>query len=109
MSPRSIGTVGMLLCLFASGAAAGERADILLADFEGADYGDWKTTGTAFGPGPARGTLPNQMPVSGYKGKGLVNSYYGGDTSTGTLTSPAFKVERMFINFLLGGGHHPDE
>ncbi len=29
--------------------------DLLIADFEGTDYGDWKTTGDAFGPGPARG------------------------------------------------------
>jgi fructan beta-fructosidase len=83
--------------------------DILIADFEGKDYGDWKTTGTAFGPGPARGTLPNQMPVSGYLGNGLVNSYFGGDASTGTLTSPPFKVQRKYLNFLLGGGMHPDQ
>ena len=30
------------------------RPDIVIADFEGDTYGDWKTTGTAFGPGPAR-------------------------------------------------------
>jgi fructan beta-fructosidase len=85
------------------------RPDILVADFEGSEYGNWKTTGTAFGPGPARGTLPNQMPVSGYLGKGLVNSYYGGDQSTGTLTSPSFKVERKYLNFLIGGGKYPGE
>jgi fructan beta-fructosidase len=83
--------------------------DILIADFEGETYGDWKVTGEAFGPGPARGSLPNQMPVTGYKGKGLVNSYYGGDKSTGTLTSPPVQIERKYINFLIGGGHHPGE
>lgn len=81
--------------------------DVLIADFEGDTYGEWKTTGTAFGPGPARGTLPNQMPVSGYLGKGLVNSYYGGDASTGTLTSPPFPVQRRYLNFLIGGGKAP--
>ena len=80
--------------------------DILVADFEGPTYGDWKTTGEAFGPGPARGTLPNQMPVSGYVGKGLVNSFHKGDGTTGTLTSPALKVERKHIKFLIGGGGH---
>jgi fructan beta-fructosidase len=92
------------------GLSAGEkdsRPDILFADFEGEDYGDWKVTGTAFGTRPARGTLPNQMPVSGYKGKGLVNSYHGGDDSTGTLTSPEFTINRRFLSFLIGGGHHP--
>ena len=38
-------------------------------DFEAADYGLWKVEGTAFGPGPAKGTLPGQMEVSGYKGE----------------------------------------
>ena len=78
--------------------------DILIADFEGEDYGDWKTTGTAFGEGPAQGTLPNQMAVTGYRGHGLVNSFNGGDASTGTLTSPTFKVQRKYITFLIGGG-----
>ena len=66
-------------------------------------------TGEAFGRGPARGTLPGQMAVSGYEGNGLVNSFLKGDGPTGTLTSPAFKPERRYLNFLLGGGHHPDE
>ena len=78
--------------------------DIGIADFEGETYGSWKTTGDAFGSGPARGTLPGQMRVDGYKGKGLVNSFHGGDKSTGTLTSPEFKIERRFIGFLIGGG-----
>jgi fructan beta-fructosidase len=95
--------------LLAVGHAQSADEDLLLADFEGKDYGDWKVTGTAFGPGPARGTLPGQMPVSGYLGNGLVNSFFGGDAGTGTLTSPAFKVQRKFINFLVGGGKHEGE
>jgi len=81
-----------------------QEPDIVLADFEGANYGDWKTTGTAFGTGPARGTLPGQMPVDGYVGTGLANSFFGGDDSIGRLTSPQFKVERKYIHFLIGGG-----
>ena len=45
--------------------------DLLIADFEGDDYGGWLRTGEAFGPGPARGTLPGQMTVSGFLGNGL--------------------------------------
>lgn len=82
------------------------RPDLLVADFEGADYGAWTKTGQAFGAGPAKGTLPGQMPVSGYIGSGLVNSFGGGDASTGTLTSPPFRIERRHINFLIGGGGH---
>ena len=79
---------------------------IVLSDFEGTDYGEWKVSGEAFGKGPAGGTLPNQQPVSGFLGKGLVNTYLGGDGPHGTLVSPAFNVSRKFINFLIGGGGH---
>jgi sucrose-6-phosphate hydrolase SacC (GH32 family) len=77
---------------------------IVIADFEQPTYGDWTVTGEAFGPGPAEGTLPGQMPVTGFLGKRLVNSYYGGDRSVGTLTSPPFTIRRRYINFLIGGG-----
>lgn len=82
------------------------RPEILLADFEGEDYGDWETTGTAFGDGPARGTLPDQNEVTGYRGEGLVNTFLGGDGAQGTLTSPPFTINRRYINFLVGGGNH---
>ncbi|MFZ0828619.1 MAG: GH32 C-terminal domain-containing protein [Verrucomicrobiia bacterium] len=76
----------------------------VIADFEGKDYGDWKVTGDAFGPGPAQGRLADQNPVEGYRGHGLVNSYYHGDAGTGTLTSSEFEISRPFLNFLIGGG-----
>ena len=83
--------------------------DIVIADFEGTNYGAWKTTGTAFGTGPARGALLGQMAVEGFSGQGLVNSFAGGDKSTGTLTSPAFKIERRYLSFLTGGGGYSNE
>jgi levanase len=80
----------------------------VFADFEGTTYGPgWATTGTAFGSGPAQGTLPNQQQVSGYLGHGLVNSYLGGDASTGTLASPDFTITSDYIDLLVGGGNHP--
>ena len=87
----------------------GAAEPIVVADFEGADYGDWKKTGTAFGDRPAQGTLPGQMAVAGFAGKGLVNSFHGGDDATGELKSPPFKIERNFITFLIGGGGWADE
>jgi fructan beta-fructosidase len=96
----------MLMWAVASTARAEESKDVVIADFEGETYGDWQVTGEAFGSGPARGTLPNQMHVEGFEGKGLVNSFFHGDKTTGTLTSPEFTVERKFINFLIGGGKH---
>ncbi len=102
---RYFAAATILLALTAHRVCA--REDILIADFESKDYGDWQTTGEAFGSGPSRGTLAGQMQVSGYRGKGLVNSFYKGDGSTGTLTSPAFTIQRRYINFLIGGGKYP--
>jgi len=101
----------LLLCMAVLLVATTARAaaDIVIADFEGKDWGDWKAEGNAFGPGPARGALPGQMAVSGFEGKGLAISFVGGDKSTGALTSPPFKIERKFINFLIGGGKHPGQ
>lgn len=93
-----IGAVGVV---FLSGASA---KDILIADFEGKDYGEWNVGGTAFGTAPASGTLPKQRKVSGFMGNGLVNSYLQQDSATGFLTSPPFRVEQDYINFLIGGG-----
>lgn len=83
--------------------------DVLFADFEGQNYGDWQATGTAFGDKPARGTLPGQMAVSGFKGKGLVNSFLGGDRPTGALKSREFTIAHKHITFLIGGGGHPKQ
>ncbi len=83
--------------------------EIVLADFEANNYGDWQAEGTAFGTAPARGTLPGQASVIGYRGRGLANSYLDGDRGQGTLTSPTFKIEKRYLKFLLGGGHHPGE
>jgi len=83
------------------------RPPVVFADFEQDDYGPWRVEGEAFGSGPARGTLPNQQPVSGFRGKGLVNTYLGGsDRLQGRLVSPEFVIERPWIGFLVGGGGH---
>jgi len=95
-------------CVLATATAAvAGREDQVVADFEGPTYGAWKVEGTAFGPGPARGTLPGQMAVAGFLGGGLVNSFHGGDGATGRLTSPPFRIERRYLRFLIGGGKHP--
>lgn len=77
-------------------------------------YGrDGLPTGPAFGYGPSHGTATGARPtpqqaVSGYLGKGLVNSYDPlGDGLTGTLTSPVIKLDRPYMHFLVGGGNKP--
>ena len=84
------------------------REPIVLADFESGDYGDWTIEGQAFGAKPAGGTLGGQQKVSGFQGKGLVNTFIDGDPPKGKATSPTFKIERPFINFLIGGGRHEE-
>ena len=89
---------------------ADAREPMVLADFEGDDYGDWRVEGDAFGKGPARGTLERQQEVSGFRGKGLVNTYLGGDDRKhGKLVSPEFQIERHYISFLIGGGDYKDK
>ncbi|HEX3133600.1 MAG TPA: glycoside hydrolase family 32 protein, partial [Planctomycetota bacterium] len=80
--------------------------DLVIADFEGGTYNGWTSEGTAFGTAPAKGTLPGQKPVSGFLGKGLINTFIDGDRSTGRLQSPTFVVARQFITFMIGGGDH---
>ena len=104
---RSYETFALIVVLLFS-APAKSQEDIVIADFEGDDYGDWKVEGTAFGEKPAPGTLPKQNGVSNFKGKGLVNTFRGQDASVGAIQSPPFKIERRFITFLIGGGDLPD-
>ncbi|MCL5098226.1 MAG: GH116 family glycosyl-hydrolase, partial [Candidatus Omnitrophica bacterium] len=86
-------------------AQAQSRPDILFDDFEHG-YDKWTVNGQAFGAKPAAGTLPNQQPVSGFLGGGLVNSFLEGDQTTGRLVSKSFVIERRYIHFLVGGGSH---
>ena len=78
-------------------------------DFEGKTYAGWKITGNAFGKGPSHGTEANQQPVSGFAGRGLVNTFVGGDGPQGTATSKPFSIQRRYIGFLIGGGGHPGQ
>ncbi|TDB79030.1 glycoside hydrolase family 32 protein [Micromonospora sp. KC721] len=82
-------------------------AGAVLQSFEATDFAGWTATGTAFGPGPSAGGWQNQHGVSGFFGQRLANSFHGGDTPTGTLTSPPFTARKPYLNFVVGGGRHP--
>lgn len=81
--------------------------DILIADFEGATYGNWTATGSAFG----EGTTDTKGRIEGHQGQKVVDTFliHGSDAPTGTLTSPSFTIERRYLNLLVGGGRHPGE
>ncbi len=83
--------------------------DLLLADFEGQDFGTWKSTGTAFRRGPARDAQLVALEIENSRGRGVASSEMEGDAPLGTLTSAEFKIERTYISFLIAGGgyeHH---
>lgn len=85
---------------------AGLRPDEVFEDFE-SGYDGWSLEGDCFGAAPPKGTLPDQQRVSGFAGHSLVNTYAGGDDTTGRMTSREFSIERPYIRFLVGGGSHP--
>lgn len=90
-------------------SACSSKLDIVIADFEGKTFNEgWTVEGDAFGSGPAMGALEGQQDVKGFEGHGLLNSFHGGDDSRGTIISSEFKIERDYINFLIGGGFRPD-
>jgi fructan beta-fructosidase len=99
----------LLFPLLAFAAVLPAADDIVIADFEAPSYLSWTTEGSAFGAGPAKGTLPGQMHVTDYAGSRLASSYHGKDGSMGKLTSPAFTIERDSITFLIGGGGYKAE
>ncbi|GMU91429.1 MAG: hypothetical protein AMXMBFR4_04870 [Candidatus Hydrogenedentota bacterium] len=86
------------------------KSDIIVFEnWESGSYGKWKIEGDCFGAAPVSGTLPGQQPVGGMQGGYYVNTYVGGDGTTGRAVSPEFTIEKRFIHFRIGGGNHPDE
>lgn len=98
------------------------REAILFDDFESGRYQNWSVEGTAFGSQPAASQeVPGYMGALGMQGKYVVNSHITApvdlavqkndtektgirDAAVGKLISRAFKIERNFITFLIGGG-----
>jgi sucrose-6-phosphate hydrolase SacC (GH32 family) len=87
-----------------SNAQAAGSNDIMIADFEGPTYGDWKATGTAFKQGPVSADLARKLELENFHGNGVVTTKVDGDGPTGALTSPTFTVQRHFTSFLIAGG-----
>ena len=103
-----------------SASAEPRRADLIFADFEDENYGEWTREGAAFGNAPARiDTIPAyQGPAAmNIHGKGMVQSHASApgdgpearDAATGKLISKPFRVEHRYIRFLIAGGGFPDQ
>ena len=92
-----------LLCFFSLSNAFAEK-DILIEDFEGKSFTDWKVEGDAFTKGPANIKQKTIYQIQGFRGKGLASSYMGKSLKhVGSIISPEFVIQRNFINLLLGG------
>lgn len=97
--------------------AQAKRPDIVVDDFERAEYAPWKVEGDAFGKGPvARADIPGYQGDLGIQGERAVNSHASApgadsvqrDTHTGKITSPPFVIQRKYLSFLIGGGAGQD-
>lgn len=79
-------------------------------DFENFEsgYHQWLVYGEAFAEQPAKGAFPGQNRVAGFTDRKLVNSFYGGDQSTGRMESDVFVINQPYLNFKIGGGSSPD-
>ncbi|WP_165823089.1 GH32 C-terminal domain-containing protein [Micromonospora globispora] len=64
----------------------------------------------------ATGGLPNRAPVvgparweRGHVGDKLLTTFFEADSTTGTLTSPGFTIDRNHLSLLVGAGGHLDD
>lgn len=105
-------------CYMVEGAPEPARPDVLVADFERADYGGWKVEGTAFGTGPVlKSAIPTYQGDVGGEGQRVVNSHATApgqsvaekDSATGKLTSEEFTIQRKFVSFYIGGGANVEQ
>jgi len=98
--------IGGLVALALAWRCMAQEADIVIADFDSASFGDWKATGNAFSHGPANASLATKLELENVKGGGVATTKIDGDGPTGTLTSPPFTIRRHFISFLISGGNY---
>ena len=86
-------TIRLLMCWYfpETGMVVGARSShFSFSLFEGA---------------PSRGSVQGQQPVSGFLGRGLVNTYDpSGDGPQGILSSPEIPLDKTWMHLLVGGG-----
>jgi sucrose-6-phosphate hydrolase SacC (GH32 family) len=101
---RSTILFAVLACL--GSLLAGGAENLAIGHFTATNYGDWKTTGTAFAKGPVSDGLLTKLEIGNARDNQVASSEIEGDKPTGTLTSPEFKIARKYISFRIGGGDY---
>ena len=86
-----------------------DLSTVLIADFEGKDFGNWTVEGEAFGSAPAKGPVGRQGTIKDFQGQKLANSFHKDDEGMGLLRSPEFTISANYIHFNIGGGNHSGE
>lgn len=83
--------------------AQAAKEDIIVADFETADLAGWSAKGDAFTSGPLHNGKPKPFKFTGAIGQGVAGTMPGQEPKPGTLTSPLFKIERRYLNYITWG------
>ena len=60
--------------------------------------------GNAFGNSPVSMERLSIWGDNRFEGNRMASSFVNGDAGTGVLKSPLFRIERRYVNFLIGGG-----
>ena len=95
LAPKSSKTVRLLTCWYCPDSKIREGRPYLT------DIRPVFETGSK----TSRGTFREQQKVSGFLGRGLVNTFEPyGDDAQGTLSSPEFTIDMKFLHLLVGGG-----
>ena len=76
----------------------------MIADFETENLADWESSGDLTPLTTKKQELPQN--ISGFVGSNVYSTGHNHPERTGTITSPAFKVNKKYINFLITGNHH---
>jgi hypothetical protein len=78
----------------------------VLWSFESGSFEGWQVDGAGWGKRPAvGGKVPGQQgTVRRYGGRHFVSSMHGGDSATGTLTSPEIDLDGVRLTLRLSGG-----
>lgn len=88
------------------GIQAPGRADLAGPPVGKRDFGVWKVSGSAFGDGPVTADIAVKLEIRGSRLGPTISSEQGGDKPQGQLKSPAFRLERNYLSFLIAGGDY---
>lgn len=86
------------------------QAESIFQSFEGDGFGEWQSTGRAFGLSPVHGSLDGvKIKLNAFSEYAFAFSAHEGPDSTGSLLSPEFTISESYIHFRIAGGDMPEK